>query len=399
MTAPLLCAALLPVLAAPNAALELESHSEVRLRSPTSLDVEQLSTARLELSFQRVRFDFSYAPLLTLTSLDSDPVVDALNQGEISTEMEFRRVRVGLAERAAYGTRSFAGLQGSTYDLVFSPTGTQIVPVADSVDYASSDTSLTVDWEISPHWGASLTLGYLIDGGIDDRSRRVIPQVVGPRGAVEVDYGLTREDQLTAAVEAETLTTNTGSEGGIKFRTNIWRGLGRWGRSWDARTSSEIGGGLALVNVDPAPNGGFRVYPVLSASGQHLFLLGPGRETLELGGNAELNVNVDRLTGLPDQRFSISAESTWSRRPYAVTGGAGASKSLPNSADINQVSVIDAFIAGRYELNRLVGFELGFRSALQEVDNPTTQAVANAAAGFSWVTYGAVELRTPPLPL
>jgi hypothetical protein len=399
VTAPLLCAALLPVLAAPAAVAELESHSEVRVRSPTSLDAEQLSTARLTLSMQRIRFDFSYAPLLTFTSLDSDPQIDVLNQGEIATEMEFRRVRVGLAERASYGTRSFAGLQGSTYDLVFSPTGTQIVPVADSVDYASSDTSLTVDWEISPHWGAGLTLGYLIDGGIDDRSRRVIPQVVGPRGTLEVDYGLTREDQLTAAIEAETLTTNTGSEGGIKFRTNIWRGLGRWGRSWDAHTSSDIGGGVAFVNVDPAPNGGFRVYPVLSASAQHLFLLGPGRQTLELGGNAELNVNVDRLTGLPDQRFSISAESTWSYRRYEVTAGAGASKSLPNSADINQVSVIDSFIAGRYALSQLVGFELGFRSAWQEVDNPTTQAIANAGAGFSWVTFGAVELRTPPLPL
>jgi hypothetical protein len=389
----------LPVLAAPAAVAELESRSEVRMRSPTSLDAEQRSTARLTLSMKRVRFDFSYYPLVTFTDLTSDPVLDVLNQGEVSSEMEFRRVIVKLAERASYGTRSFAGLQGSTYDLVFSPTGTTIVPVADSVDYASSDTSLTLDWEISPHWGAELTLGYLIDGGIDDRSRRVIPQVVGPRGTLELDYGITREDQLTAAVEAETLTTNTGSEGGIKFRTNIWRGLGRWGRSWDARTSSDIGGGVALVNVDPAPNGGFRVYPVLTASGQHLFLLGPRRETLELGGNAELNVNVDRLTGLPDQRFSISAESTWTYRPYAVTAGAGASKSLANSADINQVSVIDGFITGRYELNPLVGFELGFRSAWQEVDNPTTQAIANAGAGFNWVTYGAVELRTPPLPL
>jgi hypothetical protein len=399
VTAPLLCAALLPVLAAPNAALELESHTEVRLRSPTSLDAEELLTGRLELSFKRVRFDFSYAPLLTFTSLDSDPVVDFLNQGEISSSMEFRRVRIGVAERAAYGTRSFAGLEGSTYDLVFSPSGTTIVPVADSVDYASSDTSLTVDWEISPRWGANLTLGYLIDGGIDDRSRRVIPQVIGPRGALELGYGITRDDRLAAAVEAETLTTDTGSEGGIKFRTNIWRGLGRWGRTWDARTSSEIGGGVALVNQDPSPDGSFKVYPVLGASGQHLFLLGPKRETLELGGNAELNVYVDRLTGLPDQRFSISAESTWSKRPYAVTGGAGTSKSLPNSADVNQVSVIDAFIAGRYELSRFVGFELGFRAAWQEVDNPTTEAISNAGAGFNWVTFGAVELRTARLPL
>lgn len=399
MTASLVCAAILSVLPATKAVAELESHTEVRVRSPGSLDAEEVATGRLTLAMRRVRFDFSYAPLFSFTSLDSDPQIDILHQAEVATELQFRRVRLSLAERAAYGTRSFAGLRGTTYDLVFSPTGTEIVPVSTSVDYASSDTSLGLNWEISPHWATSLSLGYLIDGGINDRAKRVIPQVIGPRGSAELSHGLTNSDTVSLGVEAESLTTDTASEGGIRFRANIWRGLGRWGRSWSSRTSSDIGGGVAYVGIDPSPGGKYRTYPVLSASAQHLFLLGPQRETLELGGSAELNTIVDRLTGLPDQRFAISAESTWARRPYAVTAGVGAAKSLPNSTNTNQVSVFDSFVSGRYELNRQVAFQLGFRSAWQEVENPTTSAIENAGVGFSWVTFGAVELRTLPFLL
>ncbi len=172
--------------------------------------------------------------------------------------MEFRRVRVGLAERASYGTPELRGLQGSTYDLVFSPTGTQIVPVADSVDYASSDTSLTVDWR-------SRRIGARGSARVHHRRRhrrsfspRDPAKIVGPRGTLEVDYALHRaRTSLAACDQAETpVTTDTGSEGGINFRTNIWRGLlVRWGRSWDARASSDIRRRRSRVGnvADPAP--------------------------------------------------------------------------------------------------------------------------------------------------
>ncbi len=393
MTPALLAAILAPLLAAPTYELDLSERSEVRVRSPgDGLDFEQSGTAILAMRARRLLLSLEYTPRVTFSDLAHEPSIDLLHTGEASSELQFHDVRLTLSERAAYGTRSFTSLTPSTYDLVLDQNNVTIVPVATSVDYGLSETTLTLGTPLTRRTNLGVSGGYLVEGGLDDRARRVIPYVYGPRGSVDLQYELAPRDSLTTIVNGESLHADTGSFG-PKQRSDVVRGLELWGHMLSPRTTSELAAGAAWVRRDPSPEDP-ELFAIGFATLRHMFPRTGGQRSDALG-RALVDTQVDRLTGLPDYRLTFQLESTWSKDPYGLYAQLARSQSL-RSSQVNSLILYSGEVGLRYQWTKPLLLEVGYRAAYQDVDDPTTAAAAAAASGFNWMTFVALQASAEP---
>ncbi len=394
MTPALLAALLAPLLAAPAYELDLTERSEFRVRSPgDGLDFAQEGTALLVMSLPRLRLSVEYTPSLTFTDFVNDLSVDLLHSGDVLAQFDFHRARLRLEERAAYGTRSFTSLKPNTYDLVLDQAGMHIIPISTSVDYGLSDTTLALGFVLSRRTNFGVSVGYMVEGGLNDRSRRVIPFIYGPRASLDFGYRVSPRDELTTTVNAETMHTDTGSFG-PKRRSDVVRGMETWSRQLARRTSGELAGGVAWDQRDPSPDDP-EAFPIGFLVLRHDFPNSGGVRS-DVLGRAQVDVQLDRLTGLPDYRYLFGLESTWAKDPYEVYGQVGRTASLRES-QLNSLAQYAGEVGLRYQWLEPLLVEVGVRGAYQDVDRPTTAATFLALDGFNWMTFVALRASAEPI--
>jgi hypothetical protein len=391
-----LVALMVPLLAAPVYELGFMERTELRLRTPgDAVDVEQSAGARVSALWPRTRLTLGYVPRLSLSDLFYDVGVDLLHTGEFGADFEWRRVRLSLSEHAAYGTRNFnslePGLTPETRDVVTGGAGTRMLPIAESVSYGSSDTTLTLTLNLSRRSDLELAGGYLLDGGLEEEARLVIPFVYGPRARVEWRYQVARRDSLATAVDGESLTID--SAGTLPdFRSDVGRGRERWSHRWSRATNTELSAGAAVAQTD-LDEGDPEVFPIGGLLLTNRTKTGPEDEFVEIDTSALVDVVIDRLTGLPDHRLDVGLKGTWTREPYAVYANVGETQSL-RPEEANALVLYSGEVGGRYHWTRPLWLDGGFRGAYQSVDAPTSTAAAAAASGFNWVVFVALQAQT-----
>jgi hypothetical protein len=392
--APTLAALLAPLLAAPVYELDFVERSEAHVRTPgDAVDFEQSAGAELALVMPRSRFNLGYTPRLQISEILTDPTFDLLHTGELGAAFTWRKVRLSLAERGAYGTRAYTSLRPVTYDVVFSDSGNRIVPIATSVRYGSSDTTLDLGFVLSARSSFDVAGGYLIDGGLDDRSKRVVPWVYGPRGRAEWRYQVARRDALGTGVEAESLHTDTASAGPT-LRADVIRGRERWEHRFLPMMTGELSAGAAFAQRSPTTTDG-EFFPIGAVALERR--LAPGRgQRLELETRAQVDVIIDRLTGLPDHRLDLNIEGNWTRAPYGLHAGVGRTSSL-RPLEENALVLYSGEVGGSYQWTPVWLVEAGFQGAYQSVESPTSSAAAAAASGFNWMFSAALEARSETL--
>jgi len=379
-----------PVLAAPE--LGFMERTELRLRNPgDAVDAEQWAGARLRLVMPRQTFSLSYLPRLSFTDVFYDVTVDLLHAAELTADFEWRKARLSFAEHAAYGTRSFTALAPAQGDVVIGNPGQRIVTVTGPVDYGSSDTTLTLTLELGRRSDLELSGGYLFDGGLDDEAKTVIPFVHGPRARVEWRYQLARRDTLGSALEGERLYSDDGFDD-TELRSDLLRWRERWAHEWSPGTTTELSAGAALARTT-ALDEGAEWFAIGSGSLSKTIRTGPNAEFLNLETLVQVDVTIDRLVGLPDQRLDVALRGTWTRDPYTLFAGLGHTQSL-RWDEPNSLVLYSGDVGARYQWTRALMWEGGFRAAYQTVRAPTTTATASAAEGFNWVVLVALQAQT-----
>ncbi|HVJ18796.1 MAG TPA: hypothetical protein VM686_25415 [Polyangiaceae bacterium] len=391
---PLLGALAVPLLAAPEYDFGLMERTELRLRNPgDAVDAEQIAGARLLLTLPRSRYALAYVPRLNLTDVFYDATVDLLHTGELTADFEWRKARLSFAERAAYGTRTYTALAPSPTDPVIVDGQQGIVPVTGPLDYGSSDTTLTLTLELGRRSELDVAAGYLFDGGLDAEARSVIPFVHGPRARLEWRYSATRRDGIASAVEGERLWSDTElATDGSDLRSGLVRWREGWVHDWSATTSTELFGGAIVARTTALPDR-TEVYALGGGSLSNRTKTGPGGEFLDIDTLAQVDVLIDRLTGLPDQRLDVSVKGTWTMEPYVWYGSVGHTQSLHHSQP-NALYLYSGEVGGRYQWTRALNLEGAFRGAYQTIGAPTTTAAASAAEGFNWVVLVALQAQT-----
>jgi hypothetical protein len=390
----MLGAVAVPLLAAPHYDLGFMERTELRLRTPgDAVDAVQIAGARLALTMPRATFSFGYAPSLTLTDVFYDVTVDLLHAGELTADFEWRKARLAIAERAAYGTRTFTGLEQPTQDVVIANGGRGIVPNSGPVSYGSSDTSLTLTLEVGRRSDLEVAGGYLFDGGLDEEARAVIPFVHGPRGRLEWRYQMTRRDSLATSAEGERLYSEGSTDvSNGEMRSSLVRGRERWAHAWSAATSTELHGGVAVAKTTAVTTGA-EVFAIGGGTATTRIRTGPNVEFLDLETMAQVDVMIDRLTGLPDQRLDVGVKGTWTRDPWTFYGTLGHTQSL-RLEQVNHLYLYSGEVGSLYQWTRALMLEGAFRAAYQTVDTPSSIAASAAAEGFNWVVLVALQAQT-----
>jgi hypothetical protein len=387
-------AVVVPLLAAPRYEIGFMERTELRLRTPgDAVDVEQIAGARVGLTMPRARFSFGYTPRLNLTDVFYDVTVDLLHTGDLAADFEWRKARLAITEHAAYGTRTFTALEQPTEDVVIGNAGQGIVPITGPVSYGSSDTTLTLTLELGRRSDLEVAGGYLFDGGLDEEARTVIPFVHGPRARLEWRYQLGRRDSLASSLEGERLysdgTTDVSDE---EMRSGLARWRERWAHAWSAVTSTELNAGVAVAQTTAVTTGA-EVFAVGGGSATTRFKTGPNAEFFELETLAQVDVMIDRLTGLPDQRLDVGLTGMWTRDPYKFYGTLGHTQSL-RLERVNALYLYSGEVGAQYQWTRALMLEGAFRAAYQTVDTPSNLAAAAAAEGFNWVVLVALQAQT-----
>ncbi len=391
---PVLGVMAVPLLAAPVYDLGFMERTELRLRTPgDAVDALQVAGARLQLTMPRATFSIGYTPSLTLTDVFYDVTADLLHTGELTADFEWRKVRLAIAERAAYGTRTFTGLEQPNQDVVIANGGRGIVPISGPVSYGSSDTSLTLTLEIGRRSDLEAAGGYLFDGGLDDEARTVIPFVHGPRGRLEWRYQMTRRDSLGSSVEGERLySEGTTAVPDGEMRSTLGRWRERWAHAWSPATTMELHGGVAVAKTTAVTTGA-EVFAIGGGTATTRVRTGPNAEFFAFETMAQVDVMIDRLTGLPDQRLDAGVKGTWTRDPWTFYGTLGHTQSL-RLEQVNHLYLYSGEVGSQYQWTRALMLEGAFRAAYQTVDTPSNFAAGAAAEGFNWVVLVALQAQT-----
>jgi hypothetical protein len=357
------------------------------------VDVDQLAGARVDMIMPRARLSLEYVPRLTFTDVFYDVSVDLLHNAELSANFDWKHVRLSLIERAAYGTRTYTAVPAQEQpDIVITDTGASIIPITSQpVDYGSSDTAATLTLTLSRRSELDVAGGYLFDGGLDAESRRVIPFVHGPRARLEWRYQATRQDSIGSGVEGERLYTETVLEN-RDLRSDLVRWRETWSRQWLPNTTTQFSAGVVVARSTPVLDD-YEYYAIGGATFGQRMKAGKGAQYFDIDTSAQVDVLIDRLTGLPDQRLDIGLTGTWTKLPYEVYATLGQTQSL-RALEFNALALYYGEVGGTYQWTRALFWEAGFRGAYQTVDAPTTLAAANAAEGFNWVLFVALQAQT-----
>jgi hypothetical protein len=220
----------------------------------------------------------------------------------------------------------------------------------------------------------------------------VIPFVHGPRGRLEWRYQATRRDSIGTAFEGERLWSDTNALGEDDLRSGLVRWRERWDHEWSAATSTELFGGAILARTTALPDH-TEFYATGGGSLSNRTKTGPGAQFLDIDTLAQVDVLIDRLTGLPDQRLDLNLKGAWTMEPYVVYGNLGHTQSLRRNQP-NALYLYSGEAGARYQWTRALMLEGAFRGAYQTIGAPTTTAAADAAEGFNWVVLVALQAQT-----
>jgi hypothetical protein len=452
--------AALPGFMAPVATLEVGARTELRQRQPgngnsdRAFDLELSGLTRWALDFRRGRLSLAYLPQFSYGNFTDagDSVTELLHGVEFDAEWRWRRTRLALAERVAFGTRS-----GSSLSVALEPdpvTGAlvlQPLPANTQLHYVATGTTMSVAHALSRRSDLGVSAGYSISGGSDELSRRVLPLAVGERALLQWQLRTSSVDTWVSELGGEFVRTSALPGAPADTRSTLVGAIERWRRRWTTRTRTELAAGARFA-IETVSRTAYYGYPTGSASITHRLVTGgtegatggtagttretseTAREadgttretrgatretsgttgqsrqssegddrigtssrhaTLELEANCGFDVVIDRLTGLPDRRGQVTAQAEWSLDRTSLRGAAGRAQSLARD-DPNSLVVTYSEAAVRYRLLDPLALEAGVRVVDQHYQSPTAQAIAS---GLSWTTFVAIAFAPPPFGL
>ncbi len=363
----------------------IADRTEMRVRDPDpitnalALDVATAVDARATLRVPRWQYVLAYMPQFSALDVNGAGIHPAvMNTALVSADWHSGRTDIELAENAGYGDLTFESLSGIPTPESPATTGTPagrpapvpivpLVPSAQSVRYASSETTLVSTLRLRP-WTFTPRVGYQLSGGVDAPAQQQIPFQKGPFGSLSADYRLGARDHLDTLGTASETSFSNGPEALLVDLGEQW-----WHR-WSRMTESVFGAGASVTRVRPAFDAPYvnDVSPVADAQLVQGFAQGPSKEQVRL--DLRLAPFVNRLTGLVDQRITATLDGSWTRRRFSVLVFGTAGQSLEQGT-VEFGRVLTAELDASYRAAHAVSFDAGAR-VIHQVQNAAGVAPA-----------------------
>lgn len=401
-----------PALAAPHSLASAGARSELRLRQEpgvqsgqgdaTAWDVDNTGTAGIAFDWRRTRLALTYAPRLVFTDVGGPTASRDFAQGaDLVLGFQSLSYSLTLSQHVEYGHRRFTALDRAEIDAVTGRPTTSTVPAPTSVLYAASVTQAGLRLVLSRRSDLVFTASYVINGGVDEESRRTLPLVAGPRLDTAWTYALSARDSLGLTLSGSYLkslgSTPTGAmdAGTQEVNTGVITFGQRWDRAWrpELRTSLWIG---EAVLFDRGRRAQFlpQAFGTLSRS----FAGGSEHGALEVSLGAGTAIDADPLTGTTRNSARATGQVSWTAYPFRTYVLGGALKTIGESS-ADAATVYNADIGASYNLLRPLALELGMRFSEQSVDSPSTASAAAATNGFAFAAFVALAWRPEQWPL
>ncbi len=373
--------------AALHGSLVLSDRSEVRLRDSheatgRAWDVETLPSAALRVADRRWELDAAYAPRFTFRAINKESAGrDLLQRGIFGIAWHDRRLRIGVGEELVYGDQSFTSLSSVTPS-----TGLphlELLPAPTTIQYFSTRTFLTARVAAGHRWTVTSDFEYLVRGGANDESRRVLPLQSGPRVQETVEYLATRRDRVSTALIAQRAVFTPGPESTLFELDETWR------HAFTRHIAGTVSAGFAMAAERADRSGAPRWTPHPVGELTTTYEL---QDRLLLLAGVRIGPVIDRLTGVIDERVQLRLASTWRFLPrFSLRAEGGIAQSVPADEN-NAISFAAGELALGYQPIPEVRAEFGTRTAWQGLRGAE-------AMPSQWVVFLAFTLATPALDL
>lgn len=307
-------------------------------------DSELSVAARLSHAFERARLELSYSP----TVLFREPyagnrpeLLQIARAGGTFTLSPFSQL--SASQYASYGYQDFSTLALQSDPTVFLVEPLPPIIAAQAVSLVSQ---VSLDGELSSLTRAGLVLGYLVSGGVDERSQLVLPLQRGPTARLSLATRLSALDLLNPDARVAHADFSNGQQ------ASLGELLLRYVRRLSLLTDLEPSVGASAIRLKRRgeadaptvwyPSGGVRVVHRPPARTRRW----------ELRGIARTEPFIDRFAGTVYQRAEATFELTWSNElRIRVEGRGGAAVVLSGE----QRGDLSGALEGRaaYALDRL----------------------------------------------
>lgn len=383
------------VLAAPDfqgfaGTLDVSNKTEIRARATQgapppnpSLDVADGPVARLRLTDRRWDFTLGYSALALLPDLEIGVSPQLLQSGDARVAWHDRHVSIRLSELATYGDLNSSYLLGGGPAPPVPPTittvtpagnGVQALPAPTTIQYGSSRTALASDLVMSRRWGASLTVDYVVQGGVDQASRAVLPLLREPRGQASIDYSLTRTDRLgtrAAVLRADSLAApcspsivGAPADGVCEPTVEEAQLEEAWKHGFTRTLDGSLAAGAGLLQMRLQPQQPFvrSILPVARATLTHSE--GVAEDARRVAFEALLAPVLDLTTGMLDERVQGTASATIPIRRVKLEGSLALARSV-ESRFIQPGTYFRVSVDVEYRVSRTFGVGVGAYYAWQ----------------------------------
>ena len=400
-------------LASMRGSLTLSDRSEARVRNDVDLvtnqhilvtDFDTLPSALLLLDEKTIQLTLTYAPRLTLRNFnrraEQSPgfVLEVLQRASAVAAWHDRRTRVTIGEDATYGKQGFSALLSSQPIVPGAPLVERIP--SQTILYGGSRTTLTYATVPARRWRFATLAEYIVQGGLDESARAVIPLQKGPRGDVSLERVVTKTDGLISISRGSYFHALGQSNATAPDATTVTlEQTETWRHRFDRYTESTLGIGVSEVRTKIVPGtvadeaGHWDLFLVLEGSLRHLY----ASDRVDARINGRLAPFFDRLTGRTNYQAQGTASvlyAPWNlRHGVSLRAQLGVAQSIPATRDTSYTILLgEAAVALRTSSH--VQLETGVRAVEQTLylpapgpTNPVSWAV------FFTATFTAERMR------
>jgi hypothetical protein len=183
--------------------LHLQDRTDLRWRITDcggpclGLDLATMPAVRLETASRRTSLSVSYAPMFTWRDIQTGMSVtgtsrnlEQLQAGSLTLFTTTRRTAFGIFQDATFGDLNYTYLTPtSTTPGFVPPPANPLLPPGQTQTllYGSTRSAASFSWITSEYTRASAFATYSVSGGLDDRSKLIVPLVSATRGELAFD--------------------------------------------------------------------------------------------------------------------------------------------------------------------------------------------------------------------
>lgn len=342
----------------PKDTYEISLRTEARSRAPDPSTSSTFVAGDLQLdgtvggSFGRenARTSIVYSPRLLIVEPYGRAKTEVMHRGQVGWDLQFssgRRIRA--SEQFSYGLNDFSPLVATAG----TPPSLDRLPEVRTVRYVESNSSVGLDYDISPRLRGAFTAAYLIGGGADETARAFIPLQSGPTLSGRLNWLQSPRDTLSGGLIASYVDSSNDRSAVLLDL------LATWQRLLEPRTQTELGVGVAASH-----EWGLRhrdaILPAALAGIKHQIPL----RSRQIEWNARVRIApvIDRISGTVYTRLEGTAGLNYDPRPD-VRLNAYAGTSVAVSGDVSGDKLGFAALGASYKINPHFSLDAGARGS------------------------------------